>query len=327
MKGRTSLFGLFTSFILFPAWPQFLFSQETLDQRVTNLSQQIAEQMTENKKTTIAVVEFSDLQGNITDFGRFLAEELITRLYQTKKFKVIERQQLNKVIAEQKLSLTGIIEPNSAKKLGKLLGVDAVAAGTITDLAQSLRVNARLISTETGEIFAVAATEIFKDESVTKLMKGIGTSPPDKKPESSDIATSDTEAHKVETNNFTFELKEVKMSGTTVTCDLTITNNDNNQDRNLVLHLKDGLSGRQSRIFDEFGNEYSATYVQLGNKERRGAIGDVTNTLVSGIPTKVKISFEKVSVKANKITLLEISCQLGSWTYFKAQFRNIPITR
>jgi hypothetical protein len=37
----------------------------------------------------------------------------------TDKFKVIERQLLNKIIAEQKLSLTGIVDPVLAKKLGE----------------------------------------------------------------------------------------------------------------------------------------------------------------------------------------------------------------
>jgi TolB-like protein len=146
-----------------------------IDQRILELSQKISNGLTENQKRTIAVVEFADLRGNVTDFGRFIAEELITRLYETKKFKVIERQLLNKVVAEQKLSLTGMIDQTSAQKLGKLLGVDAIASGTITDLGKTLRVNARLIDTSTGEIFAVASAEIAKDDSVMTLM-GAGSS-------------------------------------------------------------------------------------------------------------------------------------------------------
>jgi len=145
-------------------------AQGSLDQRIADLAQQIDTAMTQQRKTAIAVVEFSDLQGNVTDFGRFLAEELITRLHATRKFRVIERLLLNRIIAEQRLSLSGLVDPNSAKQLGRLLSVDAIASGTIAELAQSLRVNARLISTETGEIFAVAAVEIFKDESVMRLM-------------------------------------------------------------------------------------------------------------------------------------------------------------
>lgn len=154
--------------------PALVHAQGTLDQRLTELSKEISDGLTENQKRTIAVVEFVDLEGRVTNFGRFVAEELITRLYQTRKFKVIERQLLNKIVAEQKLSLGGMIDQTSAQKLGKLLGVDAIASGTVTDLGKTLRVNARLISTNTGEVFAVAAAEIAKDDSVTALM-GAGT--------------------------------------------------------------------------------------------------------------------------------------------------------
>lgn len=152
-------------------------AQVTLDQRIGELSKQISDGLTENQKQTIAVIEFVDLEGRTTNFGRFVAEELITRLYQTKKFKVIERQLLNKVVAEQKLSVTGMIDQTSAQKLGKLLGVDAIASGTVTDLGKTLRINARLISTGTGEVFAVAAAEIAKDDSVTALMGAGNTGP------------------------------------------------------------------------------------------------------------------------------------------------------
>jgi TolB-like protein len=155
-----------------PTW-----AQNALDQRISELSQKISNGLTENQKRTIAVVEFADLRGNVTDFGRFIAEELITHLYETKKFKVIERQLLNKVITEQKLSLTGMIDQMSAQKLGKLLGVDAIASGTVTDLGDSLRVNARLIDTSTAEIFAVASTEIAKDDKV-KILTGAGATGP-----------------------------------------------------------------------------------------------------------------------------------------------------
>jgi TolB-like protein len=165
-------------------------AQATLDQRMGELSKQISDGLTENQKQTIAVVEFADLRGNVTDFGRFISEELITRLYQTKKFKVIERQLLNKVVAEQKLSLTGVIDKTSAQKLGSLLGVDAIASGTISDLGKTLKVNARLIGTSTAEVFAVAQTEITKDDSVMALMGAGGTGPSGTSPGTSGSAPS-----------------------------------------------------------------------------------------------------------------------------------------
>lgn len=141
-----------------------------LDVQLSNLTQQIINSLTETRKSKIAVIEFSDIKGNVTDFGRYVSEELITRLFLTKKFEVIERQLLNKVMEEHKLTTTGLIDENSAKQLGKILGVDAIASGSITDLGESLKINARLISTETGQIFSVAAVEVVKDKKVEKLL-------------------------------------------------------------------------------------------------------------------------------------------------------------
>ena len=144
-----------------------------LDNSLSDLTTQITNSITEDGKKKIAVIEFSDLEGNVTQFGKYLAEELITRLFRTKKFEVVERQLLNKIISEQKLSITGMIDENSAKELGRILGVDAIVSGTITDLGISLKVNARIISTETGKVFGVAGTKIVKDETVEKLMDRI----------------------------------------------------------------------------------------------------------------------------------------------------------
>src|SRR5688572_4427154 len=81
----------------------------TLTRQIEELGRQIETGITSTKSNTVAVVEFVDLIGNITNFGRFVAEELTTLLYQ-KRFRVIERQLLRKVVEEQKLSLAGAID-------------------------------------------------------------------------------------------------------------------------------------------------------------------------------------------------------------------------
>lgn len=143
---------------------------QTLDKGLGELSDQIISEMSVGRKQKIAVVEFSDLDGRTTDLGKYLSEELITRLFKSRRFDVIERQLLNKVLEEHRLSVSGLIDITTAKKLGNLLGVDAICSGTITDLINSVKINSRLISTETGSIFAVASVKIQKDEIITKLM-------------------------------------------------------------------------------------------------------------------------------------------------------------
>jgi len=178
-----------------------------LDNSLSDLTTQITNSITEDGKKKIAVIEFSDLEGNVTQFGKYLAEELITRLFRTKKFEVVERQLLNKVLSEQKLGITGLIDDKSAIAIGKILGVDAIVSGTITDFVTDLKVNARIISTETGKVFGVAATNIVKDENVRKLMGIISTVKKEevqKQMEKKEI--SKEVLKKVESEKFTFEL-------------------------------------------------------------------------------------------------------------------------
>lgn len=141
-----------------------------IDTGLQHLTNQIVENLNANNKQKIAVLECSNLDGTITELGKFISEELITRLFMTKKFQVIERQLLNRVLSEQGLSLSGLIDPESAIAVGKILGVDAIATGTITDLNTCIKINARLISTIDGSLFAVASAKIEKDETIISLM-------------------------------------------------------------------------------------------------------------------------------------------------------------
>ena len=148
-----------------------LFGQTSdLDDGLDELTSQIIEEMGSQKKSKIAIIEFSDLEGNKIKMGKYIAEELTTRLFKTKKFDVVERSMLEKILKEQQLSLTGILDEESARKLGKILGVDAICSGTITDLSNTIKINARLVSTETGSLFSVASIKVEKNSSVNKLM-------------------------------------------------------------------------------------------------------------------------------------------------------------
>lgn len=289
-------------------------SAQTLDQSVSELSKQISGGLTENQKRTIAVVEFVDLKGNVTDFGRFLAEELITRLYQTKKFKVIERQLLNKVTAEQKLSLTGIIDQTSAQKLGRLLGVDAIASGTVTDLDKSLKVNARLISTETGELFATAAVEVFKDGAVCRLIGGCGTPTKDTDGDSPSRTTlKKREGWTEESHFFSFHLQKCNLSGSAIICEFLVTNTD--KDREL------GILG--ATMFDNFGNKVQSHRRRLANSVN-GFLGGPDAMLISKVPTIARLAFDDVSKDATRITRLDVFLA-GDGKNFEIIYRNIPI--
>lgn len=62
-----------------------------------------------------------------------VADMLITALSKSDYFTVVEREKINRVIEEQKFQLSGIVDPETAVKLGELLDVQAVVKGEIVN--------------------------------------------------------------------------------------------------------------------------------------------------------------------------------------------------
>ena len=66
------------------------------------------------------------------DVGSGIVALLITRLVQDGTYTVVDRQMLDSIIKEQNLSMSGRADPATALKIGKLLNVDAMVVGTVT---------------------------------------------------------------------------------------------------------------------------------------------------------------------------------------------------
>ncbi len=142
--------------------------KQTLDSGLDKLANEIAANIGEQKRK-IAVIEFSEMNGRVTNLGKFIAEELTTRLFSTGRFQMIERQLINNVLKEQKLGMTGLLDENSTKKVGAILGVDLLVTGTIADLGTTMKINARTIATDTGAVFSVASAVLQKNDQIRKL--------------------------------------------------------------------------------------------------------------------------------------------------------------
>jgi TolB-like protein len=122
-----------------------------------------------NKRLTVA--EFTTIDGGESDIGKLIAEKITTKLSQVGELRVIERKQLNKILAEQRLSLSDITAEEE-KEVGQILNVDAIISGTIAHLDEYVEINARMIDVTTGEIYcAINHKEKFdlKTERLAKL--------------------------------------------------------------------------------------------------------------------------------------------------------------
>jgi curli biogenesis system outer membrane secretion channel CsgG len=121
-------------------------------------------------KRRIGVVEFENkapyAQARI---GQTATDILITELVKSGKFIVVDRDKMDKLLEEQKLGQSGAIDPNTAARVGKILGLNAIVTGSISQfgvksegkdflISQSKQqivectVDIRVVDTETGQV-------------------------------------------------------------------------------------------------------------------------------------------------------------------------------
>ncbi|MEW5767856.1 MAG: CsgG/HfaB family protein [bacterium] len=88
-------------------------------------------------KKRIAVVDFEAKSPHAGwDIGTGMAEMLITALHETGRFIVVERQAIKDIIQEQDLGTGGRVRPETAAKVGEILGAQILVRGAITEFEE-----------------------------------------------------------------------------------------------------------------------------------------------------------------------------------------------
>ncbi|MCI0513649.1 hypothetical protein L0128_10590 [candidate division KSB1 bacterium] len=142
-------------------------------------SQQIApEHVPGQHCPRIAVFPFEDanVASEQLKVSETLSEMLMTALTQTEKFEVIERLQLNKILEEQALNQTGVIEEETAVAVGQILGLDAVVVGSISRLRSQLEADARLVEMSSGKIVTAANASAPNADQIRTLAQNLARS-------------------------------------------------------------------------------------------------------------------------------------------------------
>ncbi len=155
------------------------------------------------------------LQTSTPNVGKAAADLLLSRLVQRGQVTVIERSAIDRVIAEQNFSNSDRTDPVTAAKIGRILGVDVIVLGTITqfsyddkvtggggarvggfggsgmstkhDIKGHVQISVRLVSPDSAEVMKVSqgAGEVFEKgvkvdmrDSRSIMMGGSGVGTP-----------------------------------------------------------------------------------------------------------------------------------------------------
>lgn len=108
-------------------------------------------------RPTVAVLYFDNnsIGKDAADYagmGKGVADLLITELAGSPVIRVIERDRVQALLQEQNLTSAGTIDPTTAIRLGKLLGVHHMVVGGFMSTGKQMMLTARTIEVETGAI-------------------------------------------------------------------------------------------------------------------------------------------------------------------------------
>lgn len=179
----------------------------------TNAPQTDSPAKPQGRKKRVAIFDFdyatvrtysAAIFGSDLDVGKGVTDLLVKFLVQDGTYSVIERKAIDKILAEQNFSNSDRANPTSAAKLGKLLGVDAIIVGSITQFGNEnqnqkvggggggwggfgiggfshkkskaiVTLNARLVDIDTAEILGVAEGHGESSRESTSLLGGGGS--------------------------------------------------------------------------------------------------------------------------------------------------------
>ena len=143
---------------------------QDMDAAITKLTEDVATKIKENGNKKVTVLDFTDLEGNSSELGKYIADQVTVDFVMTKRdFSVLDRANRKKIMEEHKLNASGLVNPETAKQLGMFSGVDALIIGTITPVGKNINVAVKVITTETSEVVGGAKAKFEADETVQKL--------------------------------------------------------------------------------------------------------------------------------------------------------------
>jgi curli biogenesis system outer membrane secretion channel CsgG len=165
-----------------------------------------AAQQAPKKRVAVLNFDYGTVQSSVAaifgsdqDVGKGISDLLIQRLVQDGTYSVIERNELDKILNEQNFSNSDRADSSTAAKIGRVLGVDAVIMGSITQFGRDdkstgvggggyglgrfglggvqrkkakavVGISARLVDTSTGEILAAVTGTGESTRSGTSLL-------------------------------------------------------------------------------------------------------------------------------------------------------------
>jgi len=156
--------------LLWNLWNQSQFSSYA--KRLEEVSAELIFQIPRTKRgsLTIAALPFADFSGRESQLGLFLADHLSTELRrQGPGIQLVDRLNLEKVLEEHELSISGATDPAQGARLGRFSMADTLMVGRIDLSGNAIILDVSLVDVETARRMASSATTIVATNQMQRL--------------------------------------------------------------------------------------------------------------------------------------------------------------
>ena len=117
-----------------------------------------------NKK--LAMFDFTTIDGKAMKHGKRLSNRILEKLIKSSSLTFIERSELYKILRAHGVEQTGVIDPNTKSKLGKIYGIQVMITGTITKIKQNAEIHVKVVDIVSGKIYAMSTAQYVPQENV-----------------------------------------------------------------------------------------------------------------------------------------------------------------
>lgn len=141
--------------------------QKDIDTLVTGLTTSARQR----KIGKLAVFDFVGPGDRITELGEYISNRISVALVLSGAFPdVMERKKLKELLLEIQKGKSDLVDPDTAPRFGRIIGVNSMVVGTVTDLGEAVSVTAKIVQTETGRILGASEVYLNKDDNIKELI-------------------------------------------------------------------------------------------------------------------------------------------------------------
>jgi TolB-like protein len=111
-----------------------------------------------------AVLPFQEQGAEVKELGAKVTDLLFAKLSADPGLMLVDRDDLKRVLDEQKLNISGLVSPDTATKVGQLTGAELLITGSVLQVDDTLYLIAKIIGTETTRVVGATVKGNARDD-------------------------------------------------------------------------------------------------------------------------------------------------------------------